>query len=300
MRVVISGSSGLIGGSVVTALRSRGDEVTALVRRPPAAGEARWDPDAGSIDTGVLEAADAVVHLAGAGIGDKRWTPARRREIVSSRVQSTSLLARTLAELSRPPSVLVSASAVGFYGDRGDETLTEESAPGDGFLAELCRAWEDATGPATGAAIRVIRLRSGVVLSAHGGALARQLPLFRLGVGGRLGSGRQWLSWISLPDEVGAVLRALDDPAMAGAVNATAPTPVTNRDFTRALGRVLRRPTVMAVPGLALRIALGPDLASEMVLAGQRVLPTKLTAAGYVFDHPDIDTALGALLAPGA
>ncbi len=189
---------------------------------------------------------------------------------------------------------------MGFYGDRGDETLTEESAPGDGFLADLCRAWEDATGPAAGAGIRVVRLRSGVVLSAHGGALARQLPLFRLGVGGRLGTGRQWLSWISLPDEVGAVLRVLDDPAMAGAVNATAPAPVTNRDFTRALGRVLRRPTVMAVPGLALRVGLGHDLASEMVLAGQRVLPTKLTAAGYVFDHPDIDTALGALVAPGA
>ena len=167
---------------------------------------------------------------------------ARRREIVSSRVQSTSLLARTLAELSRPPTVLVSASAVGFYGDRGDEELTEESAPGTGFLAELCRTWEDATGPPPAPAIRVVRLRSGVVLSAHGGALARQLPLFRLGVGGRLGSGRQWLSWISLPDEVGAVLHALDDPAWPGAVNATAPTPVTNRDFTRALGRVLRSP----------------------------------------------------------
>jgi len=194
----------------------------------------------------------------------------------------------------------VSASAVGFYGDRGDEELTEASGPGRGFLAELCRAWEDATGRATQADIRVVRLRSGVVLSAQGGALARQLPLFRLGVGGRLGSGRQWLSWISLADEVGAVLHALDEPSLEGPVNATAPTPVTNRDFTAALGRALHRPAVLAVPGFALRVALGSDLASEMVLAGQRVLPAKLSASGYEFSHADIDTALAALLASGA
>ncbi len=300
MRVVISGASGLIGGSVVSALRGRGDDVTPLVRRPPAPGEARWDPTGGSIDTGAFEGADAVVHLAGAGIGDKRWSAARRCEIVSSRVQSTSLLARTLAGLDRPPTVLMSASAVGFYGDRGDEELTEESGPGRGFLAELCQAWEDATGPAADAGVRVVHLRSGVVLSARGGALARQLPLFRLGLGGRLGRGRQWLSWISLSDEVGAVLRALDDAALQGPVNATAPTPVTNRAFTGALGRALHRPTVLAVPGLALRVALGSDLASEMVLAGQRVLPTKLTASGYLFRHADIATALRAALAPGA
>ncbi len=298
MRVVVSGSSGLIGESVVTALRARGDDVTSLVRRAPAAGEARWDPATGSIDTGALEGAGAVVHLAGAGIGDKRWSAARRHEIVSSRVQSTSLLARTLAGLSQPPTVLVSASAVGFYGDRGAEELSEDSAPGRGFLAELCRNWEDATKPATQAGIRVVLLRSGVVLSARGGALARQLPLFRLGMGGRLGSGRQWLSWISLPDVVGAILRALDEPSLQGPVNATAPAPVTNRDFTRALGRALGRPTVLAVPGFALRVALGSDLASEMVLAGQRVLPTKLTASGFHFDFVDIDSALAALVAP--
>jgi len=300
MRVVITGASGLIGATVVTALRARGDDVTPLVRRPPGAGEARWDPAAGSIDSGALAGAAAVVHLAGAGIGDKRWSATRRQEIVSSRVQSTALLARSLAELDRPPSVLVSASAVGVYGDRGDEELTEASGPGSGFLAELCRAWEDATGRATQAGIRVVRLRSGVVLSAHGGALARQLPLFRLGVGGRLGSGRQWLSWISLADEVGAVLHALDEPSLEGPVNATAPTPVTNRDFTAALGRALHRPAVLAVPGFALRVALGSDLASEMVLAGQRVLPAKLSASGYEFSHADIDTALAALLASGA
>jgi uncharacterized protein (TIGR01777 family) len=297
MRVAISGSSGLIGQAVAAALRARGDEVTALVRRPPGAGEVRWDPVAGSIDAGALEGTDAVVHLAGAGIGDKRWSASRRHEIMASRVQSTTLLATTVAGLDRPPTVLVSASAVGYYGDRGDEELTEESGAGSGFLADVCRAWEDATEPAEHGGIRVVRLRSGVVLSAHGGALARQLPLFRLGIGGRLGSGRQWLSWISLPDEVGAVLHALDTPGIRGAVNATAPVPVTNRDFTRALGRALHRPSVLAVPGFALRIALGPDLASEMVLAGQRVLPTRLQATGYVFAHVGIDAALAAVLA---
>ncbi len=298
MRVVVSGSTGLIGRSVVAALGARGDAVTPLVRRPPTEDEARWDPLAGTIDAGALEGADAVVHLAGAGIGDKRWSAARRREIVSSRVQSTALLARTLVGLHRPPTVMVSASAVGFYGDRGDEELTEASPAGTGFLADVCRAWEDATEPAAHGGLRVVRLRSGVVVAAHGGALARQLPLFRLGVGGRLGSGRQWLSWISLSDEVGAVLHALDEPALQGPVNATAPAPVTNRDFTSALGRALHRPAVMAVPGFALRVALGSELASEMVLGGQRALPTRLTATGYVFEHPDIDSALLAVLPP--
>jgi uncharacterized protein (TIGR01777 family) len=300
MRVVVSGASGLVGSSLTAALRARGDEVTPLVRRTPVPGEARWDPSAGSIDAGALEGADGVVHLAGAGIGDKRWSAQRRREIVSSRVESTSLLARTLRGLTRPPATMVSASAVGFYGDRGDELLTEDSGPGAGFLADVCRAWEEATGPAAQAGVRVVRLRSGVVLSAHGGALARQLPLFRLGIGGRLGSGEQWLSWISLPDEVGVILYALDGPALSGPVNATAPAPVTNTAFTRALGRALHRPTVLAVPGFALRIALGPDLATEMVLAGQRVAPTRLTATGYSFLHADVDTALVAVVTAGS
>lgn len=296
MRVVVSGSSGLIGRSLLAALRARGDEVTVLVRRPPAAGEARWDPATGSIDAGALEGAGAVVNLAGAGIGDKRWSTARRHEILSSRVQGTTLLARSMAEIAHPPTVLVNASAVGFYGDRGDEVLTEASTRGRGFLAEVCAAWEDATEPAAQAGVRVVRLRSGVVLSAHGGALARQLPLFRLGVGGRLGTGRQWLSWISLSDEVRAILHALDEPDVEGPLNATAPEPVTNRAFTHALGRALHRPSVCAVPAFALRVALGPDLASEMVLAGQRVLPAKLTATGFTFDHAGIEDALAQLV----
>jgi hypothetical protein len=297
VRVVISGSSGLIGRSVAAALRARGDEVTALVRRRPGAGEAQWDPPAGTVDTDALEGADGVVHLAGAGIGDKRWSAPRRREIVSSRILSTSLLAQTLAGLRRPPTVLVSASAVGFYGNRGDEELTEQSTGGTGFLADVCRAWEDATATAAEAGIRVVCLRSGVVLSADGGALARQLPLFRYGIGGRLGNGRQWLSWITLADEVRAILCALDQPALQGPVNATAPEPVTNRAFTVALGRALHRPSLLAVPGFALRAALGPDFASEMVLAGQRVLPVKLTTSGFIFAEPRIDAALATVLA---
>jgi uncharacterized protein len=298
MRVVVSGSSGLIGQAVVTALRARGDEVTPLVRRTPRPDEAAWDPPAGSIDAGAIDGADAVIHLAGAGIGDKRWSAGRRHDIVSSRVQSTALLARTLGGINRPPTVLVSASAVGYYGDRGDEELTEESEPGNGFLAEVCRAWEDAAQPASRAGVRVVALRSGVVLSAHGGALARQLPLFRAGVGGRLGTGRQWLSWISLADEVAVIRRALDDPSLQGPVNATAPAPVTNREFTRALGRALHRPAVVAVPGFALRVALGADFASEMVLAGQRVLPARLIANGFTFAHADVESALAAIVGP--
>jgi uncharacterized protein (TIGR01777 family) len=266
-------------------------------RAPQNADETGWDPAAGTLDPADLAGVDGVVHLAGAGIGDRRWSPARRREIVTSRVRSTEVLARALAAMASPPTVLVNASAVGIYGDRGDEQLTEASALGTGFLAELCRAWEAATEPASAAGVRVVRLRSGVVLAAHGGALARQLPLFRLGVGGRLGSGRQWMSWITLRDESAAILRALDDAALEGPVNAAAPVPVTNRDFTRALGSALHRPVVAAVPRAALTIALGAGVAKEVVLASQRVLPAKLEEIGFSFRDPEIDGALGWVLA---
>jgi uncharacterized protein (TIGR01777 family) len=297
VRVVVSGSTGLVGSALLDTLRARGDDVIPLVRRTAGPGEARWDPVAGTIDAGALDGADAVVHLAGAGLGERRWSAARRTEIMASRVDSTTLLCRTMVTLDHPPAVLVNASAVGYYGDRGSEELTEASTPGTGFLAEVCRAWEDATTAAVDAGIRVVRLRSGVVLSAAGGALRRQLPLFRAGVGGRLGHGDQWLSWISLADEVGAIVHVLTDTTLDGAVNATAPSPVTNRQFTAAVGRALHRPTPLAVPAFALRLALGADMASEMVLAGQRVLPTRLSGTGYVFRHPDIDRALEAVLA---
>ncbi len=298
MRVVVTGASGLIGAAVVAALRARGDEVTALVRREPAdATEARWDPAAGTIDRAAVAGAAAVVHLAGAGIGDRRWTPARRAEIRDSRVQGTGLIAGTVAT-EAPSAVLVSGSAIGIYGDRGDEVLDDTSAAGDGFLAGVCRAWEDATAPAAEAGARVVLLRTGVVLSPRGGALARQLPLFRLGLGGRLGNGSQWLSWIALDDEVGAILHALDHPDLAGPVDATAPHPVTNRQFTEALARAVHRPALVPVPRAALRLALGPGLADEAVLASQRVLPARLLASGYRFGAPDLATALAVLLAP--
>jgi uncharacterized protein (TIGR01777 family) len=298
VRVAVSGSSGLIGTALCRALVGRGDEVVRLVRRPPGPGEAAWDPAAGRVDEGALAGTDAVVNLAGAGIGDRRWTPGRRRELVASRVDATSVLARALAAAGERPRVLVNASAVGVYGDRGDELLDETSAPGSGFLADLCRRWEQATAPAAEAGVRVLCVRSGIVLSAAGGALGRQLSLFRLGLGARLGSGRQWVSWISIQDEVGVLLHVLDHDDLHGPVNAVAPGAVTNRQLTAALGRVLRRPAVLAVPAPLLRAALGRELADEALLASQRVRPAVLERSGYRFAHPDLDGALEALLAP--
>jgi uncharacterized protein len=297
VRVAVTGSTGLIGSELLGALRSAGHDTVRLVRRPPAAEDERhWDPARGILDPSCLAGVDAVVHLAGAGIGERRWTAARRRVLVSSRVDSTALLARAIANMEAPPSVLVCASAIGIYGDRGDEVLTEESAPGTGFLAELCRQWEGAASPAAGAGIRTVHTRSGIVLSARGGALRRQLPLFRLGLGGRLGSGAQWTSWVTLHDEVRALRFALEHDSVSGPVNVTAPAPVTNRDFTAALGRVLHRPAVLAVPAFALRLALGRGVADEAVLASQRVRPAALEEAGFGFDHGEIGPALAALL----
>jgi uncharacterized protein (TIGR01777 family) len=294
VRIVVTGSSGLIGRALVTRLTALGHETVVLVRRAPGRGEARWDPSGGQIDAGALEGAGAVVHLAGTGIGDSRWTAARKEIILHSRVDSTTLLSTTLAAMTHPPAVLVSASAIGYYGDRGDEELTEASGPGTGFQAEVCRAWEGATTAAESAGIRVVHLRSAVVLSAGGGALARQLPLFRAGLGGTLGSGRQWFSWISLNDEVGVILRAIEDASLAGAVNASAPAPVTNRDFTKELGRALHRPAVLKVPPAALRLALGRQLADELLLGSLRVLPARLADAGYTFETPTLAGALAA------
>lgn len=297
MRVVVTGSSGLIGRAVVAALRARGDDVTLLVRHEPQGpSESQWEPAAGSIDPAAITGASAVVHLAGAGIADHRWSTQRKAEILGSRVRSTDLVARALAA-SAPGSVLVSGSAIGIYGNRGDEVLDERSETGHGFLADVCRAWEAAAEPAASAGARVVLLRTGVVLSPGGGALGRQLPLFRLGLGGRLGDGRQWLSWISLADEVGAILHAIDEPALSGPVDATAPNPVTNGTFTSALAAAVHRPALLAIPRAALRLALGPELADEALLASQRVLPARLVATGYRFVAPDITTALTTLLA---
>ncbi len=311
MNILVSGASGLIGTALVERLQREGTTVTRLVRNPtgppggtrPGPADLTWAPDRGQIDVAGLDRAgpyDGVVHLAGAGIGDRRWSADRKRVVLESRTEGTRLLVDSLLRLSTPPPVLVSASAVGFYGDRGSEELTEASTSGTGFLAEVCRAWEAAARPAADGGIRTVLLRSGIVLSRHGGAWGRQLPLFRLGLGGRMGSGRQYRSWITLEDEIGAVLRCLADDGLTGPVNATAPRPATDAELARAIGAELHRPTVLAVPAAALRLALGAEMASELVLGGQRVLPEALQSSGHTFAHPTLTEAVHAVLAgPG-
>lgn len=288
--VLISGASGLVGRALCSELERRGQTATRLVRKTPASNEVAWDPAAGTIDAASIEA-DAVVHLAGENIAEGRWTRSKMAAIRESRVRGTRLLAESLAALETPPKALVSASAVGFYGDRGNEVMTESSTPGSGFLADVCREWERATEPAELAGIRVVHLRIGVVLSREGGALKKMLLPFQLGAGGRLGSGKQYMSWILLDDLVGAVCRAVDDDTLSGAVNATAPEPVTNAEYTRALGRVLGRPTFAAMPAFAARLALG-KMADELLLASIRVEPEVLDRIGFEFRAPDVETAL--------
>ena len=290
MLVGLSGSTGLIGSALAPALRAAGHDVLVLVRREPSGpGEVSWDPDGGSLDAGALQGVDAIVHLAGENIG-QRWTKATRRRVLDSRVQGTRLLAETAARLERPPSVLVCASATGFYGDRGDEILTEASPRGTGFLADVVDAWEHAAEPAREAGIRTVHLRQGIVLSRRGGALAKLLLPFRLGLGGRVGSGRQWWSWVGLDDVVAAYLYALDHP-LAGPVNVTAPGVTTNRELTEAIGRALHRPAVFPLPGFAVRAMFG-QMGVEMLLGGQRTQPAALIAAGFSFARPELDAAL--------
>ncbi|MGI9021682.1 MAG: TIGR01777 family oxidoreductase [Acidimicrobiales bacterium] len=297
MNVVVTGSHGLIGSALAVALEADGHRVTRLVRgRTAGAHEVAWDPAAGTIDAPGLEGHDAVVHLAGVGIGDHRWTAEHKYQVLESRVRGTALLAETLAGLDRPPAVLASGSAVGFYGDRGDEELTEDAGPGTGFLATVVEAWEAAAAPAVDAGIRVAYLRSGVVLSADGGALRKQLPFFKAGLGGRLGTGRQWLSWITIDDEVGAIRHVLEREQISGPVNLCAPEPVTNAEFTRTLGRVLHRPTAVPTPTPALHLMFGKEMVAEMLLGGQRVQPAVLQSTGYTFALPILDEALTALL----
>ncbi len=294
MRVLVTGSSGLIGRELVAELGRQGHQATRLVRRPVAgAGEATWDPAAGTIDAAALEGHDAAVHLAGAGIGDHRWSDAHKRAVLDSRVQGTGLLARTLASLDRPPEVLASGSAVGYYGYESGEPVTETSPKGSGFLADVVGAWEEAAAPAQEAGIRTVRLRSGVVLTAKGGALKKQLLPFKLGFGGRLGDGKQWLSWISLDDEVAAIIHLLSAGSTSGPVNVTSPQPVTNKEFTATLARVLHRLAFIPVPTPALHALFGKEMTKEMLLGGQKVLPVRLQAeACYTFAHPELEGAL--------
>ena len=295
MKIVISGASGLIGSQLVTSLKSSGHEVVQLVRRSAAAGQIMWDPKSGKLDPASLEGCDAVIHLSGAGIGDKRWSDAYRKEILDSRTATTSLLANTIASLQRKPSVFLSGSAIGIYGARGDEQLTETSAHGTGFLADVCEQWEAAAKPAIDAGVRTVFLRTGIVLSPKGGALKKLLPLFLLGVGGKFGNGKQWQSWISMDDEVASIIHLLT-ANVSGAVNLTAPQPVTNAEFTKVLARVVKRPAIVPVPTFAPKILLGGELADALLFTGQRLMPQALTASGYVFKHSTLESALHSLL----
>ena len=293
MRVVLTGASGLIGQALVEYLRGRGDHIVRLVRRP-ANGDpdlATWDPANEQIDGAVFEGADAVVHLSGEPIVEGRWNAGKKRRIRSSREGTTAFLAKTLARLGSKPPVMVACSAVGFYGNRGDEVLTEASTPGKGFLADVCRAWESAADPAREVGIRVVHARMGIALSKEGGALSKLLPPFRMGVGGPLGSGAQYISWIGMPDAVAALVHVIETPELSGAVNIVAPNPVTNLGFARELGAVLHRPSVVTVPAIAVRLAMG-EMADEALLASQRVEPARLMASGFPFCFPDLRQAI--------
>jgi hypothetical protein len=296
VKVVVTGSTGLIGAALVASLRADGHDVLRLVRHPASGpDEAHWDPAHRLLDPAVLAGADAVVHLAGAGVGDKRWSEGYRKTILDSRVDGTTTIAGGLAALDAPPGVLVSASAVGYYGERGDDVLDESAANGAGFLADVVRQWEAATAAAEQAGVRVVHIRSGLVLSADGGVLGKTLPLFKLGLGGKLGSGRQWMPWITLADEVAAIRFLIDHASIAGAVNLAAPEPVRNSDYTAAVGRAVHRPTLAPVPRFALRAALA-GFADEGALVSQRAVPTRLLDAGFEFRDTDLAQALATLL----
>ena len=296
MRVLVTGASGLIGSALCEKLLETGHEPVRLVRREAAgADEISWDPAAGTIDAEALEGCDAVVHLAGAGIGDKRWNEARKRELADSRIRSTHLLATALAGLREPPKAFLSGSAIGIYGDTGDRVADEASAAADSFLADLCHQWEAAATPAAEAGIRTVLLRTGIVVDSKAPFLKRQLPLFKLGLGGRLGSKDRWVSWISLDDEVAAIIWLLEHEDISGPVNLTAPNPVANQEFTKTLGRVLRRPTLLPVPKLLPSLLLGKELINALT-ESTRVVPKALTDHGYPFKHPHLEPALRAAL----
>jgi uncharacterized protein (TIGR01777 family) len=296
MKVLVTGSTGLIGGALVPLLTTGGHAVTRLVRRgaPHSADTVAWDPGAGTIDAAGLDGLDAVVHLAAESIFG-RWTAAKKARIHDSRVDGTRLLAQTLSGLARPPKTLIAASAIGYYGDRADDVVDEESAPGAGFLADVCREWEAATQPAAQRGIRVVNLRFGVVLSPAGGSLVTMLPPFRFGAGGPIGGGNQYMSWIAIDDAIGAVLHALTTPALSGPVNAVAPSPAQNRDFARTLGRVLSRPAVLPLPAFAVKLAFG-EMGEELLLASTRVEPQRLKDSDYPFRFPELEPALRHLL----
>ncbi len=290
MRIGVTGASGLLGTALVPALRGAGHSVVRIGRGPDA--DVRWNPAAGALDAAACAGIEAFVHLAGANVG-QRWTTAHRREIRDSRVAGTALIARTAAALAPRPRVLVSASAVGIYGDAGDTVCDESTGAGHDYLSTVCQAWESGADAARAAGIRTVHLRFGVILSRHGGALGKLLPVFRLGAGGRVGDGRQWMSWLSMPDAVGIVRLALESDVLSGPVNATAPEPVTNAGFTAALARAVHRPALFPLPSLALNLMFG-EMAQATLLASQRAVPRRLLAAGYTFRHATLESALSA------
>jgi len=302
LNIALSGSSGFIGSALRNALEARGDRVLRLLRPGAASShggaEIPWDPERGTIDLQALEGLDAVVHLAGEGIADHRWSEAQKARIKESRARGTKLLAETLSRLSNKPASFVSASAIGIYGDRGATPIDEQAPPGDDFLSEVCVAWEQAAQPAEAAGIRVVHARFGIVLDPEGGALAKLLTPFRLGIGGKLGSGQQYMSWVSRADTVRALLHVLDTQSLRGPVNVTAPMPVTNAQLTEALGRALHRPTIFSVPGFAARALLG-EMAQVALLVGARVLPRALLDSGFSFQHAMLDPYLRQALTKG-
>ena len=300
MKILVSGSHGLVGKALSKSLTDDGHEVVRLVRHQPIVGkpEIWWDPSEGRIDAERLEGHDVVVHLAGESIASGRWTSEKKRSISDSRVKGTLLLSESLARLSRPPSVFLSASAIGYYGDRGDELLTEASPPGNDFLAKVCIEWEKATAPAVEKGIRTVHTRFGIILDAEGGALAKMLTPFRMGIGGRIGSGRQWMSWIALDDVVKGLKFLIEETSTRGPVNFVAPNPVTNAEFTKTLGRVLSRPTMFPIPEFGVRLAFG-EMADALLLSSQRVEPGVLKSKQFEFRWPRLEQALRRILGHG-
>ena len=290
MKIAIAGASGLIGSAFINSVEEDGAEVTRLVRSSPKAGEIEWHPNQDAIEPGKLQGFDAIVSLAGENVAEGRWTDEKKKKIHDSRVHGTHLISEAIAKLEPKPRVFLCASATGIYGDRPDETLTEQSDSGGGFLAGVCREWEKATEPASQAGVRVVNLRFGPVLAAHGGMMEKMLTPFKMGLGGKIGSGKQYISWVSIDDVVGAMKFALKEETIRGPLNVVSPNPVTNEEFTKSLGEALSRPTMMAVPAFAARLAFG-EMADEMLLASQRVMPKKLKDAGFQFEYPNLADA---------
>ncbi len=296
MKILISGSHGLVGTALIKALEPDGHEIYRLVRHyPNSPTEIEWSPERYSIALSLIEGFDAVVHLAGESIAEGRWTDEKKKRIRESRTRGTKLLADALGNLTNPPRVLLSASAIGYYGDRGDEVLTESSPPGDGFLSDVCVEWEKTTAHATAMGIRVMNSRFGIILDKEGGALKKMLTPFRMGIGGRIGSGKQWMSWIALDDVVGALKLALTNESLTGPVNFVAPNPVRNAEFTKTLGHALSRPTLLPIPAFGVRLAFG-EMADALLLSSQRVEPKILKGAGFEFQYPELGLALSHVL----